>query len=429
MGKIGLEAKEVLVGISKLPKKFRPTNCELAQQLGVTEGSVRYHLRRIATGAKDGRKERYSRVSEWDEQIDQWADEQKKKSSESGKRDSVKMLHDMLVVHHNCDMSIDAVRRYVSRRFPELLEKPKRIRLETPPGMMSQVDWKEDISILFGGPGRSMRINLFVLSLPFSRGVAVIVRKNRDMQSFLSAHNEAWKRLGGIPRFERPDCMKTAVSRYRGKKGIEMNEMYRRHLAKVDCRPLPSRPGKPRDKGKVEKRIRDVMNSLSKRFDGHIFYTMKEIQEVVDTVVDEKSARWRSGATGLTVKDSLSYERTHLQPLPASLPQAPVKEQRRKVASDGTVYFMKNYYQVPEQACGRSVLCTFTGTEIVVTKNGVELTRKPYLPEASGMVVVSEEALLTTQKKFNPEVREMSLEVARRQVDYYEQITEHMHGS
>lgn len=425
MGKIGKKEKEVLVSIATIPSELRPTNTVLAETLGVTEGTVRYHLKRIVSGAQDGRTERYSRVSEWSEQISTWVSSQK--GSEF--RYSSQQLYDMLKEHHGFDMSVDALRRYMNKRYPELMAKPKRIRLETPPGYLSQIDWKEDVTVEFGGAGKFIVINLFVMVLAFSRASAVIVRKRRDLQSLLSALNEAWTYLGGVTRYLRPDGMKTAVNTYHGKAGIELNQGFERHLKKVNCTALPSRPRTPRDKGKVEKRIRDVITAVHSMLSSRIWYDLGEIQAAITAVVEEKNTQWRSGATGLTVQDSLAYERHHLQSLPESLPQAPVKEQTKSVSYDGTVYFMKNYYQVPEEYCGRNVLCTFTGHEIIIVCDGKEVVKKPWLPEAEGMVVLSEEALKTTEKRFNNNVENMALEVASRQIDYYQDIVEMRHDA
>ena len=47
------------------------TNVELARRLGVSEGIIRYHKRRQGL-KKDGRKHRYSKVSKFKIQIEDW---------------------------------------------------------------------------------------------------------------------------------------------------------------------------------------------------------------------------------------------------------------------------------------------------------------------------------------------------------------------
>ena len=51
----GRLSQEEIVTIQVLAKKGQ-NHCVIARTLGVTEGTVRYHLRRAAEGAEDGRK-------------------------------------------------------------------------------------------------------------------------------------------------------------------------------------------------------------------------------------------------------------------------------------------------------------------------------------------------------------------------------------
>ena len=57
-------SKEEIVTVRVLAEKGE-NHCAIGRRLGVTEGTVRYHLRRVAEGAEDGRKSRHSRSSRW----------------------------------------------------------------------------------------------------------------------------------------------------------------------------------------------------------------------------------------------------------------------------------------------------------------------------------------------------------------------------
>ena len=48
-------SKEEIVTVRVLTEKGQ-NHCEITRTLGVTEGTVRYHLRLAAEGAEDGRK-------------------------------------------------------------------------------------------------------------------------------------------------------------------------------------------------------------------------------------------------------------------------------------------------------------------------------------------------------------------------------------
>jgi hypothetical protein len=114
--------------------------------------------------------------------------------------------------------------------------------------------------------------------------------------------------------------------------------------------------------------------------------------------------------------------REHLKPLPDNFPVFPLKEKRTTVKRDGIVYFDGNYYQVRGEYRDRSVLCINTGEEIKVYHGGQQIGRFPYLPEAKGMVMLSEQAIADKDVYLSDTVRQWALEVAQRQVGIYQEI-------
>ncbi len=120
--------------------------------------------------------------------------------------------------------------------------------------------------------------------------------------------------------------------------------------------------------------------------------------------------------------ESFVYEKPYLRPLPESFPVLPIKEARTRVRRDGTVYFDGNYYQVHRVYRDRSVLCMNTGKEVIIYHGGDEIERFVYLPQAKGMVRLSEHALRDEEIYLSDTVRRWGLAVARRQVAIYQEI-------
>jgi len=92
-------------------KELNKSNSEIARTLGVSEGTVRYWHRKQREKRLDGRTRKPSGVSRYHEIVDDWVSE-------------------------------NATRR-----------KGWCIRIETPPGELAQVDWKEDVQFQIGAPG------------------------------------------------------------------------------------------------------------------------------------------------------------------------------------------------------------------------------------------------------------------------------------
>ena len=68
MAKLGLEARMTIKELSRRGM----SRCAIARTLGITEGTIRYHLRRQAQAAVDGRSRQTFLAAGWHEAIVQW---------------------------------------------------------------------------------------------------------------------------------------------------------------------------------------------------------------------------------------------------------------------------------------------------------------------------------------------------------------------
>lgn len=396
-------------------KRLELTNVEIARKLGVSEGAIRYRLKRQVLDKRDGRKAKPSQLDRYDAVIGFWCDEHDR----DDKRPVLKVLLGMLRRFHGYLGSYDALRRHVTRQYPDLFKRGKYIRLETPPGQLLQVDWKEDIKVQLGEWGNWRKVNALVLTLAFSRKTVVLFTERRDLDSFIRLHQEAFKLLEGLPAMLRMDCLKSAVLRWQGLNSV-VNERYRRFLSSLGLVAFPARPGRAEDKGKVEKRILDMFSRLDLKH--RLFTGLADLQSFADEQMKELETEWRCGATGLSVKESFEYERDHLRKLPEHFVVFPLAEARRRVRNDGMVSFAGNFYQVHHAYTGKEVLCQHNGREIVIYQGGEELERYEYLPRAKGMVRLSPAVLTDPGLNLSDIVRRWGLEVAGRQVEIYQEI-------
>ena len=398
-------------------KKLGVSNVELAEKLGVTEGAIRYQLKCRAEDRVDRRTVKLSRLDRLQAIIALWVEEQKGQRH----RQTVKILEDALRRHHGYGGSYDALRRYVGKHFPDFMGRAIRVRMETPPGKLVQVDWKEDLRVQLGAPGRWTTVQGFVFTLAFSRHTLVMASFGKDLESWLQAHRRALTRLGGLPQVVRCDCLGSAVTLWKGEASV-LNPRYAQLMGALGIQVFPARPGTPRDKGKVEKKIEDLFGRCD--LTHRVWPDLDTLEAAINAQVERLEQQWRCGATGLTVAESFAYEQAFLKPLPAVFPVPPLREQRVRVKRDGTAYFMGNAHQVPRAYADKTVLCTFTGSEILIHHDGEAIGRWPHLPGTQGMVRLQERVLEDPGLYCNPTVRAWAMEAARRQVDYYQAIIE-----
>jgi transposase len=337
---------EEVVAISVLNDTGQ-ANTQIAQTLGVSEGAVRHHLRR--RGRSDGRKNKPTKADAVAAAIAAWVGQQQPGGSPSaGRPINVRALLDWLVLEHGYSGSYKSVLRHVRKQFPRPKLRPFR-RVETPPGAQAQVDWWECGGIDIGdGP---QTLYAFVLVLSHSRKAVVIWCRRMDQLSWQHAHNEALRRLGGVPAVLRIDNLKTGVARGAGPWGI-VNETYHSYARAVSFHVDPCLPRSPEDKGKVESRIGKLQQRLTPS--GQAFASLADLQRWSDEHLERDGQQRICPATGKLVEASWRDEQAFLRPLPI-LPALFDVALTRTVQKDCTVHFEGRQYSVPFVLCGLAV--------------------------------------------------------------------------
>jgi len=392
-------------------------NCEIALLLGLTEGAIRHRLKRM--GQPDLRKQRPSELDSFREVIGEWT-QNTDEGSGLKRRPPLKLLYFHLRNSYQYQGSYDSVCHYIKRHFPDYWQQKPFIRIETPPGVLMTTDWKESVPVCFGSDKHIVRVNFLVFQLAFSRKCVVLVFHDRKLESFLVGHQEAFERFGGVPQAIRTDCLSSAVTQYKGQETV-LNTAYGQLLNSLGIKAFPSRPGTPRDKGKVERLIRSVMDRvfLHKK----VFTDLVELQRMIDQAVMELEADQRCGATGRSVTESFAYEKNHMKAYKKVSIELPLKERLIVVGRDATVSFVGNMYQLERRFVGRTVYCIQTRLHVRIYSDNELIEEKPYLPESRGMVVLSKKALSDPAVQVSSWTREKALEVAERQVDIYQKIS------
>ena len=110
------------------------TNTGVARLLGVTEGSVRYHVSRMVTGTIDSRGMKPFKAAPQAEAIEHW------RQSQLDGALNLAALHTWLVGEHGYDGSLRSVQRFWAKHYPAPAIRARR-RVETPPGVQAQADW------------------------------------------------------------------------------------------------------------------------------------------------------------------------------------------------------------------------------------------------------------------------------------------------
>lgn len=171
-----------------------------------------------------------------------------------------------LVEEYAYQGSYDSVRRFASK----LKEKHRELAdvMHSAPGEEAQVDFFQGPPTFDEERGKYFRPCVFRMVLSHSRHSYEEAVRKQDVLSFIRCHEHAFHSFGGVTKVVRLDNLKAGVVRaclY----DPDIQPIYEAFASHSGFVPLPCRPSKPEEKGKVEKSgnyLKD--NALKgKRFD------------------------------------------------------------------------------------------------------------------------------------------------------------------
>ncbi len=206
-----------------------------------------------------------------------------------------------------------AVQNYVSRERRKDEYKQKYIPLEFDPGQDAQVDWGEAEVIM---AGERVKVQLFVLRLNYSKARFVMAFPFQKQEAFFEGHNQAYRFLGGVPRRQTYDNLKTAVYKILMGRNRQEQEAFKRFRSYYLFESNYCNPAQGHEKGGVENDVgyiqRNFMTPLLE------VNSYEELNAILWKACQENLHRKVRGQL-TSVADLLADERSHFLPLPAEL--------------------------------------------------------------------------------------------------------------
>jgi transposase len=258
-------------------------------------------------------------------------------------------IHQDLVQEQAFAGSYESVKRFV-RRINRNVPLPFR-RMECEPGEECQIDFGQGAPTTKPGCKRKVRPHLLRVVLSFSRkGYSEVVWR-QTTEDFIRAIENAFWRLGGVPRVLIIDNLRAAV--------VEadwfdptITPKFRAFLDHYGIVVLPTKPYTPRHKGKVEAGVKYVQENAVKG---------KEFDSLADQNAhladwERRIADQRIHGTTRKQVSKLFEEHEHKALLPLPRERFPFfHEAERTVHRDGHVEVDKGFYSVPPEFVGRPV--------------------------------------------------------------------------
>jgi hypothetical protein len=180
-------------------------------------------------------------------------------------------------------------------------------------------------------------------------------------------------RLGGVPWTTRPDNLKTAVKSGAGPTAV-LHDGYASWAEQVGTVVDPARVRTPTDKGKVERRARDVESYVDL---DTVYVDLAHLQVVTEEGLVRRARQLVHPLLGGDLVAAWRFEQPHLLPLPAALPRPFDAEVRRRADAEGMVGFEGRRYHVPLAAIDREVLVRGCGDEVELVVDGETVAAYP----------------------------------------------------
>lgn len=267
------------------------------------------------------------------------------------------------------------------RRFCDLYKEYKKtlpvsMRQAHVAGEKIFVDYAgHTIPVVIPETGDIKNAQIFVAVLGASNYTYAEATWDQTLPSWIGSHVRMFEYFGGTCRYLIPDNLKSAVT-VAGWKRLVLNKTYRDMADHYGIIVDPTRPGRPKDKAKVEKAVQIVERWILFRLRHKTFFGLHELNTEIANLLEDlncrKTKRLPEGRRALFE----AIEKDKLKPLPQkSYEYAEFRVQT--VQADYTITINDHAYSVPYTYIGKKVDIRITERMIEILYGGERIASHP----------------------------------------------------
>jgi transposase len=257
------------------------------------------------------------------------------------------------------------------RRYKQWCERrDPRMRQVYQAGEKMLVDYSgKKPSIIDRQTGEVREVELFIAVLGASNLTFALATQTQQIGDWVHGHVQALEYFGGVPKCSVPDQLRSAVSsphRYEPLIQRSFAELGRHY----DMAIVPARPGRPRDKAKVEVAVQIAQRWILARIRNQQFYSLTELNERIGQLREELNQRPMKRFGGQSRRELFEkIERAELRPLPQERFELGIWK-KAMVNIDYHIEFERHYYSVPHGLLKQPVELRATGATVEVFHAG-----------------------------------------------------------
>ena len=257
----------------------------------------------------------------------------------------------------------DVYRRWLERRGLVMRQQHKA-------GERAFVDYSgKRPSVIDPTSGEVIDVELFVAVLGASNLTYAEATRTQTVGDFVRSHVHAFEYFGGAPKVTVPDQLRSAVRvpcRYEPTIARTYAELGRHYGTAI----VPARPGKPRDKAKVEVAVQIAQRWILARLRHETFFSIEALNRRIAELLEDLNARPMKKLGGVTRRELFErVEREALLPLPDDA--FVVSEWKRATVNiDYHVQLADHLYSAPYTLVREEIEARLTATTIELFHKG-----------------------------------------------------------
>jgi len=216
--------------------------------------------------------------------------------------------------------------------------------------------------------GEVSPVELFVMVLGASNYTFAEATRSQKTGEFIASIVRGLEFFGGVPEVLVPDQLRSAVTgpdRYDPDINATLLELAQHY----DTAIIPARPGKPRDKAKVEAGVLVAQRWILARLRHQRFFSLDELNIAIAELLEELNRRCFKKLPGCRQSAFESIDRPKLKSLPTRRFE-PAEVCWPRVNIDYHVVFDDRYYSVPHSLIGERVELRATAATVEVMHGG-----------------------------------------------------------
>ena len=224
------------------------------------------------------------------------------------------------------------------------------------------------LEVIDGTTGEVRECQLFVAVLGASNYTYAEATSSQRLVDWIGSHVRAFAFFGGVTAQTVSDNLRSGITKACFYEPA-VNRTYAEMAAHYGTAVVPARPGKPRDKAKVEVAVQVATRWIAAKLRNRRFFSLAEINAAIRELVMQLNARVTRhlGTSRRTLFDEI--ERPALKPLPVE-PYVYGEWKQCKVAFDYHVEVEHHYYSVPHTLLREMVWVRIAARSIEVFHRG-----------------------------------------------------------